>query len=468
MAAKVDLSSLQGYKPSGLSENHNINKNVLCPNEDFLVTIEASCPTGFEIALDAEIKDKFSSSVTVKHQGRVFFDVPISQIDKVVQLRCMDNASVLIGVRTFFDFSGDIEACLTRINGLLNDTFCDTNSSRLTWEKGLIAWNELFKFKNTGNDNWQNSVSLLTLSGMAQSKVTTEKQTEKKPKIEDKYRGDNVNADIHEVSLPKFRATCYRSGENCHPFGSMDVARSFGGAINDKFGWGVSMKNFDIEVVITIDVNQVYVGIGLTKQSLFKRNIEHVGPTTLRATICASLLKLANIQPGEIVIDPMCGGGSIPIEGTIAFNNGFHIGGDYHDKAVIRSAKNFKSLSESLTKTTSSSICKQLPGDILQWDVTKIPLRDNSVDVFVTDLPFGKRSGSKADNRILYPKIMNSMARVVKPKIGRAVILTQDKTSMFKTQRKFNKYWKINHEHNCNIGALSAVVFIMTRTQVIP
>jgi 23S rRNA G2445 N2-methylase RlmL len=48
------------------------------------------------------------------------------------------------------------------------------------------------------------------------------------------------------------------------------------------------------------------------------------------------MLQLANIQPGEIVVDPMCGGGSIPIEGAIAFNKGFHIGGDYHEKAVFR------------------------------------------------------------------------------------------------------------------------------------
>ncbi len=46
--------------------------------------------------------------------------------------------------------------------------------------------------------------------------------------------------------------------------------------------------------------------------------------------------------------------------------------------------------------------------------------------------PFGKRSGSKADNRVLYPKIFLSMARVVRPGSGRAVVLTQDKASMFK------------------------------------
>lgn len=44
------------------------------------------------------------------------------------------------------------------------------------------------------------------------------------------------------------------------------------------------------------------------------RNIINFGPTTLRSTICYNLLKLANPKTGDIIVDPMCGGGSIPIE----------------------------------------------------------------------------------------------------------------------------------------------------------
>jgi hypothetical protein len=32
--------------------------------------------------------------------------------------------------------------------------------------------------------------------------------------------------------VPSFRCTCYRSGEELHSFGSMDVAKSFGGALH--------------------------------------------------------------------------------------------------------------------------------------------------------------------------------------------------------------------------------------------
>lgn len=50
------------------------------------------------------------------------------------------------------------------------------------------------------------------------------------------------------------------------------------------------------------------------------RNIVNFGPTTLRSTICYNLLKLANPKVGDIIVDPMCGGGSIPIEVLHIYN----------------------------------------------------------------------------------------------------------------------------------------------------
>lgn len=63
----------------------------------------------------------------------------------------------------------------------------------------------------------------------------------------------------------------------------------------------------------------MYYGIALTKESKHRRNINFFGPTTLRATICYNMLRLAQPKAGDIIIDPMCGGGSIPIEVQLLF-----------------------------------------------------------------------------------------------------------------------------------------------------
>lgn len=60
--------------------------------------------------------------------------------------------------------------------------------------------------------------------------------------------------------------------------------------------------------------------LSLTEISLHKRNITHYGLTTLRSTVAFNLLQVAKPQPGELIMDPMCGSGAIPIEVMINFS----------------------------------------------------------------------------------------------------------------------------------------------------
>ena len=89
---------------------------------------------------------------------------------------------------------------------------------------------------------------------------------------------------------PAFRVTCNRVGDN-HNFDSMTAAANFGGAIYRYFGWNVEMKNFDIEVMLNIEDEEVTVCIGLTRESLHRRNIDYFGPTTLRPTLAYNMLR---------------------------------------------------------------------------------------------------------------------------------------------------------------------------------
>lgn len=89
---------------------------------------------------------------------------------------------------------------------------------------------------------------------------------------------------------PSFRVTCHRTGEG-HSFDSMGAQSNFGGAIYNYFKWNVSMKEFDIEVMLYIDGTDVKVGLALTKQSLHRRNTTSFGPTTLRPTLAYNMLR---------------------------------------------------------------------------------------------------------------------------------------------------------------------------------
>ena len=106
---------------------------------------------------------------------------------------------------------------------------------------------------------------------------------------------------------------------------------------------------------------------------------------------------------------------------------------------------------------------RPLPLDVYQWDVRRLPLRPNSVDVIVSDLPFGKKSGSKHENWTLYRAALKELARVCPPEKGRAVLLTQDKRVMAQMLKE-SDVWKKKWVSWINMGGLQSGVYVLGRT----
>jgi len=388
--------------------------------DDGLCIIEASCATGFEPVVLDEVKELLNCEGRV-HMGRVIFDIPIQRARETLKLRTVNNIWVLVGHTYKFLYPESSEEQLVSLADFTHN---------LSWEKSLEVWRNVLNFEGTIYKDDETEKENL-------------ESNPKKPRLED---------------VPSFRCTCYRTGTN-HKFKSTEAQISVGGRIHDKFGWNVKMKDYNIEVVINCDVDQVYVAIALTNKSLFYRTLTQLGNLALKPTLAASLVKLAKVEPGEVVLDPMCGGGSIPLEGALLNTGAFFLGGEINAEGAKRSRTNMTGV------TTVHSELKYPPlMDCFQGSAVHPCFKDGCIDVIVTDLPFGRRSGSKADNRVLYPRTMTAMARLVRPETGRAILLTQDKASMFKTFNQINKYWKLNRFFGINIGGLKGLVFLFNRT----
>merc|ERR1712216_471923 len=139
--------------------------------------------------------------------------------------------------------------------------------------------------------------------------------------------------------------------------------------------------------------------------------------TSLNTTVAYAMLRAAGIarSSGHIVCDPMCGGGTIAETGACAdeFKSCFYINGDSSRVAVEKSHWNCHT-------------SRRLLVDTVQWDASRLPLRPQVVDHFVTDLPFGKRMGNKHINRSLYASAVGSISEVLRPN-GRLVLLSADR-----------------------------------------
>uniref|UniRef100_A0AAQ5ZIM4 THUMP domain-containing protein n=1 Tax=Amphiprion ocellaris TaxID=80972 RepID=A0AAQ5ZIM4_AMPOC len=433
------------------------------------VTIGATVPTGFEHTAAEEVKEKIGVDARIsKDRGRIYFPITTDKLYQVHLLRSVDNLFVVVEEYDHYQFKESKEETLTELQQL---------ASKLPWTDTLEVWklNRTLK-KKKGHRKGGNAAKVKPNSDasdavaadaeqheLPQVSSTAEDQTtvESVPDLETCEQDSQEAAP--EAKVIKFRVTCNRAGDK-HSFSSNEAARDFGGAVQEFFQWKADMTKFDIEVLLNIHNEEVVIGIALTEESLHRRNISHFGPTTLRSTLCYGMLRLCKPQESDIILDPMCGTGAIPLEGAIEFNSSFYIAGDNNDMAVNRTVNNICHFQKRRADKGSPS---GLPIDTVRWDLCSLPIRTSSVDIIITDMPFGKRMGSKKKNWDLYPSCLREMARVCRPSSGKAVLLTQDKKCFSKAISRMGGLWRKLHTVWVNVGGLHAGVYLLKRTAAV-
>lgn len=164
----------------------------------------------------------------------------------------------------------------------------------------------------------------------------------------------------------------------------------------------------------------------ITLPTISLRHRLEFGRTSLRPTIATALLLYANPLPYETILDPCAGTGTIPIEAS-KLGIPLHILGADIDSSALTSFN--KNTNYALncpchgSKTTSVM-------DILNWSGRNtLPLRSNSVNKVITDLPWGRRENSHTQNARLYPRLLKEIARVLKFN-GSAYLLTGERGLM--------------------------------------
>ncbi len=157
---------------------------------------------------------------------------------------------------------------------------------------------------------------------------------------------------------------------------------------------------------------------------------EHI-PASLRPTMAAAMVRLGQAQPGETVLDPMCGAGTILAEQLAVGRDKIRVlGGDRELEALRNSRANLIPFRFS---------------DLICWEAGQLPLPDNSIDVVISNPPFGKQLGKPEDMATLYRRMIRECNRVLR-KGGRAVLLVADygvlkqaiNSVPWKAQRHFN------------------------------
>ena len=167
--------------------------------------------------------------------------------------------------------------------------------------------------------------------------------------------------------------------------------------------------------------------------------------STLRPSTAYVLLTIADLQPGETILDFVCGIGTIPIHAKFMNPMCFSLGAEIDSDAVRQAAENARSTSV----------------EVVQWDSRRIPLRDGCIDVIVADMPFGIRCGSHRSNARLYPMVLRETSRILRCG-GRAVFLVMAK-KLFLGSIASRRALEIQKSFDTVVGGLPVAIYVVQK-----
>ncbi|KAG0356003.1 S-adenosyl-L-methionine-dependent methyltransferase [Gamsiella multidivaricata] len=265
----------------------------------------------------------------------------------------------------------------------------------------------------------------------------------------------------------RFRGSFDRGNVQHKGVRSQDLAAGLGDVTGKLFPkWRVDLKEFDAEVMgrwIQDDLEEIHYKADPSdthllpeqKQQAEKQQFKRMqvgmtlplalstcpyrfrpmdGRTALRMEIAYTLLALAGPEPGDVVMDLCSGVGTIPIVGATHYPNCLFVGSEIVPHNVDKAIENSRGMKEKLDQlrsqlsSRSSSRAPQHHGypSLLMGDARAVCWRPGTVDLIVSDLPWGQRESSHMYNCKLYPRLVKEAIRLLK-KNGRAVFVTGER-----------------------------------------
>lgn len=219
----------------------------------------------------------------------------------------------------------------------------------------------------------------------------------------------NVRAEVHpmgeEITFSVSANFVGRRNYNADEI-KLAVAKS----VESITGWHYTDddRQGDINLRIFIEHESALVGMRLANAPLYKRTYkqEHI-PGSLKPSVAAAMLFLAQAEIDQTVLDPCCGAGTILIE---AASNGLRaIGGDQDQNALDAATRNAQAAN--------------VPVELHHWDARTLPYATASIDRIVSNLPWGRQVEVDDTLAAFYQAACKEIERVIVP-TGRIILLT--------------------------------------------
>ncbi len=210
-----------------------------------------------------------------------------------------------------------------------------------------------------------------------------------------------------------------------HPFRREELAETVAEGLRKRYPrWLPVPDAGQVEVWVNVLGSQLLLGLRLSDRTMRHRYQKRVElPVSLRPSVAAAMVYLAQPTPEELFIDPMCGSGTILLERRAFGPVRLLLGGDVAPDRAQAARLNLMGQKRK-PRSRQEEMPPPLPA-IAQWDATRLPLADGTAHKLVTNLPFGHQLGTPEKLPGLYASFFAEVARVLHQN-GRAVVLSSE------------------------------------------
>lgn len=249
-------------------------------------------------------------------------------------------------------------------------------------------------------------------------------------------------------SKPSYRLVAQMIGT--HGYRRVDSRKAMAQGLAGVFpaSWKPAEENASVEVWLTIHGATAVCGLRLSDRTMRHRayKVEHQ-PASLRPTIAAAMVRLAGAGPGDVVLDPMCGAGTILAEqielSKMRKAGRIDVWGGDREMSMLRAA--------------ASNLHRVGPALLVNWDATRLPLPGERVDRIVCNPPFGKQLASPEEIGPLYRAAMRECNRILRPG-GRAVFLVSESDALRDAIRPH--HWQATRQLRVEVLGQSAAISV--------
>ncbi|EDL38535.1 mCG15884, isoform CRA_a, partial [Mus musculus] len=356
---------------------------------------------GLEPFLMREVRARLEATQVEYISGKVFFTT-CSDLPSMKKLKSAERLFVLIKKQL------PIAVSSLHKGKILNEMQRFVNDDPGSWLEAISLWKKLLE-----HDPKREKVSQRDANPLKRKAGENETIIAKKLKVEEKQEVAKDHGESQEDKLlqgsPEQGEAVTRTELQDHRLNST-TEKAADAQDQEDLTFRVSCRcTGNVRKVITgqifMHLSDAYsvVGIPLLRMPLASRT--YIQTAGLRSTIAWAMASIAEIKAGALVLDPMCGLGTILVEAAEEWPDVFYMGADMSDAQLLGACDNLK----------AAGLTDRI--ELLKSSVTDLPLPSQSTDVIISDIPFGKKFKLGKDIK----SILQEMERVLR--VGGAMVL---------------------------------------------